>query len=97
MEDEKSFRERLGNDLKNLKRTIIKEEAKSALMAICFGANAVCIALMPFTVFTLLNIAAAYFILKQFKPTVKKQIMYRAHLDFLKTIKKDKVWTQGDK
>lgn len=95
-EDEKTFRERLGNDIKTVKKMLYKEEFKSFLAALGFAGNAVCLAMLPFGIVGVLNVIALWFCLKQFKPTIKKQMMYAEHLKFLSTIKKDKVWTQSD-
>jgi hypothetical protein len=96
-EEEKSFREKLGSDIKTVKKSLYIEEFKSFVAAIGFAANVACLAIFPFTGLSLLNVLAVWFCLKQFKPTIKKQIVYHEHLKLLSTIKKDKVWTQGDK
>jgi len=97
MEDEKSFRERLGNDIKTVKVQLVKEEFKSFLAAVGFAGTAVTLVLTPFTGWSVLLVIGAWVCAKQFKPTIKRQIMYNEHLKFLSTIKKDKVWTQSDK
>lgn len=96
-EDEKTFRERLGNDIKSVKKMLMLEELNSFFCAAGFAANAACAALLPVGFITLLNVLAAFWCIKRFKPTVKKQIVLAKHLEFLSGIKKDKVWTQGDK
>ena len=96
-EDEKTFREKLGSDIKTVKKKLYMEELKSFLAALGFAGNAVCLALFPFNIISVLNIFACLYCAKQFKPTVKRQIMYAKHLEFLSTIKKEKVWTQSDK
>lgn len=95
-DEEKGFRERLSNDIKTVKKMLYMEEFKSFLAALGFAGNAACLAIFPFTIISVLNIFAVWICLKQFKPTIKKQIMYAKHLEFLSTIKKDKVWTQSD-
>ena len=97
MEDEKTFRERLGSDIKTVKMQLVKEEFKSFLAAIGFAGTAVTLVLTTFTGWSVLLVVGAYFCAKQFKPTIKRQIMYTEHLKFLMNIKKDKVWTQSDK
>lgn len=97
IKDEKTFREKLGSDIKTIKKLQMKEEFKSFLAALGFAANAVVLAFLPFTFLSVFNILAAWYCMKQFKPTVKKQIMYANHLKFLSTIKEEKVWTQSDK
>ena len=97
MEEQKNFRERLANDIKTAKKMLYMEELKSFLAALGFAGNAACLALFPFTIVSVLNILALFYCMKQFKPTVKKQILYGKHLEFLKTIKNEKVWTQSDK
>ena len=96
-EEEKGFRERLSNDVNTMKKWIYVEEIKSFLGAIGFAMNMCCVFMLPFTALSLLNVFVAWYCLKQFKPTVKRQIMFHKHLEFLKNIEKEKVWTQSDK
>lgn len=95
--EEGTFRVRLSNDIKTVKKMLYKEELKSFIAATGFAANVACLALFPFTGWSLLNIIAVWVCLKHFKPTIKKQIMYSKHIEFLSTIKNEKVWTQSDK
>ena len=95
--DEKTFREKLSTDIKTVKKMLYVEELRSFVAAIGFAANVACLAILPFTGWSILNGIAVYLCITQFKPTIKKQIMFHEHLRLLSTIKKDKVWTQGDK
>ena len=97
MENEKDFRERLGNDINTVRKMLYLEEFKSFIAALGFAANACCIVMLPLSWVTLVNVWALWYCGKQFKPTIKRQIMFGAHLKFLKTIKNEKIWTQGDK
>lgn len=96
-EDEKSFREKLGGDIKTVKKMLYVEELKSFVAAVGFAANVACLAMLPFNVISVLNIIAVWYCAKQFKPTIKRQIVFHEHLKLLQTIKKEKVWTQSDK
>ena len=96
-EEEKSFRERLGNDVKTVKRMLYGEEICSALYALTFGMNLACLVVFPLSGFSVLNGIALWWVMKKFKPTIKKQEVLHLHLKLLKTIKDEKVWTQGDK
>ena len=95
-EQKSDFKEKLGRDLKMAKGLLFREEARSALLALMFGLNVACVVALPFSLFSLVNIFAVYWVAQRFKSTVKSQIMYKETLNLLKKLKDEKVWTKSD-
>lgn len=90
------FQEKVKMEMKNAKKVLYKEEIYSALMAILFAVNMCAIFMTAFSVFTLINVGLAWFAMKKFRITVKKQFILAKHLQFLKDSMKEKVWTPKD-
>lgn len=90
------FQVKVKAEMSGIKKTLYKEEAWSALMASLFAANACFVVFFPFSIVSLINIWAAMVMLKQFKPTVKKQFILHKHMETLKASMKEKVWTPKD-
>ena len=95
-EQKSDFKEKLGRDLKKAKKMLFAEEAGSVFLAVCFGLNVAAIVALPFTLFTLLNIAVVYFVCKRFRGTVKRQVMYAETVALMKKLGDEKVWTKDD-
>lgn len=90
------FQDKVNADKAVVKKMIFKEEAKSAFMATLFGLNVMFAVCNPFTLLTVVNAGCAWFVFKQFRPTVRKQMELEAHMNFLNTVQKEKVWTPED-
>ncbi len=95
--EEKSFRERLSNDISTVKKMLYMQEIVSAFLAIAFGLNIAIIVFFPFGAFTILNLFVIWYVGTFFRKTVKRQIIYHEHIKLLNALKKEKVWTQADK
>lgn len=88
MNEEGSMEEFSGN-VKSIKKKLYMEEALSAALAASLGTSVAYLIFFPFSFFSVLNIVACYFILRYFRLTVKKQIMFHKYLELLnKTDKK---------
>ena len=96
-DEKKTFKEKIFSDIKTVKKQLYIEELRSFVAAMGFAANVACLAILPFTGWSILNGVAVYLCIKQFKPTIKRQITFHEHLKLLSKLKKEKVWTQGDK
>lgn len=71
--DMEQTKEQIKNEMSKVKKALYKEEAKSAMFAAIFALNLAVIFLYPFTLITLINIFAAFYMFGFFKPTIKKQ------------------------
>lgn len=95
--EEETFRDQLGNEIKLTKKSLYIEEVKSLLVASCFAFNISCLVSMSFSMVSLLNVVVVWWCMKQFKPTVKNQILFCERIKLLTKTKNEKVWTQRDK
>lgn len=90
------FQEKVKQEMSNAKRILIKEELHSLFFALIFGTNLAAVILNPFTFFSLINVGLCVWMMKKFRPTVKKQFILAKHINFLKDSMKEKVWTPKD-
>lgn len=71
-------------EMSRVKKTLYKEEVKSAVFAVVFAMNLACVILNPFTFITFIQVLLSLYMIGFFKPTVKKQIQLQTIMTSLK-------------
>ena len=90
------FQEKLKVEMRNAKRVLFVEEARSALSAVFFGCGAAYLYIEPLSFWSILALWVCIRTARNFKQTCKKQFILDKHMQFLKDSKGEKVWTPED-
>lgn len=74
MSDVNELKEQIALEISKVKKTLYKEEAKSAIFAAAFAGSMASVFMTPFTFGSFLCLLFGFYMLGFFKPTIRKQM-----------------------